>query len=84
MLQDYEAFKNVLVERGEKFGDVALKARAQIATQGSKFIEDGVVRPVLLLQGWRAWVVAAETSPRAPFRRPCLCTGFLVSCANCC
>lgn len=48
MLQDYEAFKNVLVERGEKFGDVALKARAQIATQGSKFIEDGVVRPVLL------------------------------------
>jgi len=63
-LQDYEAFKNVLVERGEKFGEVALKARAHIAYLGTRFIEDGAVR--------HRWLAACCDD----VRRDTWCSGF--------
>lgn len=47
--RDYEAFKKVLVERGEDFGTVSLKSRAQIARTGSRFIRDGAV---ILVHGY--------------------------------
>jgi translation initiation factor eIF-2B subunit alpha len=54
-IPDFEACRQQVLERGERFADVSLAARDRIATSGHAFVRDG---STVLLHGWSRVVAA--------------------------